>query len=193
SRADVERMVRTHVDKDAEQGDDVEISDGELAGTWQSWTDAGGDYALTRTYRRTTVLVVGTAGEDTIASVATALAADSRSVRVGVGIRVAVRRGVVLGEHGVQPGPGAIEPARADARELLAALPQSQRLLEVGAAGLEGADDLDQLVARLLVAQFRLLTHGRSPRSVGRRRSSRRARRRPPGCGRRSPVPRPRR
>lgn len=76
SRADVERMVRTHVDKDAEQGDDVEISDGELAGTWQSWTDAGGDYALTRTYRRTTVLVVGTAGEDTIASVATALAAD---------------------------------------------------------------------------------------------------------------------
>jgi hypothetical protein len=42
--ASTEALVAEHVDEDAEQGDDVE-----LAGvTWETWTDAGGDYALAR-------------------------------------------------------------------------------------------------------------------------------------------------
>lgn len=76
SRGAVERMVRTYVDEDAAPGEDVEVAEGELAGTWQSWTDADGDFALTRTFEDTTVLVVGTAGEDVIVSVAGALASD---------------------------------------------------------------------------------------------------------------------
>ncbi|MDP9820581.1 DUF4245 domain-containing protein [Nocardioides massiliensis] len=76
SRAAVERMVSTHVDADAVPGDDVEVTDGELAGTWQSWTDDGGDFALTRTFEDTTVLVVGTAGADTITALAASLTTD---------------------------------------------------------------------------------------------------------------------
>ncbi len=40
----VDDLVEEHVDPDAEQGKDVEI-DGI---TYQTWTDAGGDYALSR-------------------------------------------------------------------------------------------------------------------------------------------------
>ncbi len=47
---------------------------------------------------------------------------------------------------------------------LLAALPQRQRLLQRGAARLQAADDLDQLVPRLLVAEDgRHLGLGRRP------------------------------
>ena len=42
SRSSIEDLVTEHVDPDAERGKDVTIA-GE---TWQTWTDAGGDYAL---------------------------------------------------------------------------------------------------------------------------------------------------
>src|SRR3954452_16907595 len=69
---------------------------------------------------------------------------------------------VLVLDGGVQPALGAVEPVLADLRELLAAFPQGQGLLEVGAAGLETADHVDELLASLLVA--RCLAHRSSPR-----------------------------
>src|SRR4051794_10522504 len=57
-------------------------------------------------------------------------------------------------QHVVEALPGAVEPVLADAGQPLGALPERQRLLERGAAGLEPADDLDQLLARLLVGDL---------------------------------------
>lgn len=67
ARAGIEDLVTEHVDRDAERGADVTIA-GE---TWQTWTDAGGDYAVARSLRSgdETVeswLVVGTAPPATI-------------------------------------------------------------------------------------------------------------------------------
>src|SRR5262245_46408805 len=62
-----------------------------------------------------------------------------------------------IGCRGVGPGgrcqssPGAVEPALADGRQPLTALPQREGLVEGGAARLEPAYDLDQLVARRFV------------------------------------------
>jgi hypothetical protein len=67
ARSSVEDLVQEHVDTNAEQGKDVTIA-GE---TWQTWTDPGGDYAVSRslevggkTYE--SWLVVGTAREAVI-------------------------------------------------------------------------------------------------------------------------------
>lgn len=62
ARGGVSDLVEEHVDPDAQQGKDVTIA-GE---TYQTWTDAGGDYAVSRTVRtggtnRESWLVVGTA------------------------------------------------------------------------------------------------------------------------------------
>lgn len=67
-------LVDEHVDRDAVQGEDVTIA-GEA---WETWTDAGGDYAVARAVRsggRTTesVLVVGTAPEAEIRDFAATL------------------------------------------------------------------------------------------------------------------------
>jgi hypothetical protein len=74
STASVEDLVEEHVDADAERGQDVTI-DGR---TWQSWTDAGGDYAVARSARvaaggREAWLVVGTAPEAEIRELAGSL------------------------------------------------------------------------------------------------------------------------
>ena len=61
----------------------------------------------------------------------------------------------VLGQRLVQPLADAVEPLLADRGELLAALPERERLLEGGAAGLEPADGLDQLLAGGLVGERR--------------------------------------
>jgi hypothetical protein len=63
TRDRVRDLVRAHVDEDATQGADV-VLDGR---TWQSWTDAGGDYALTWTREQDgltveSVVVVSPAG-----------------------------------------------------------------------------------------------------------------------------------
>ncbi len=61
ARASIKDLVEEHVDTKAERGDDVTI-EGE---TWQTWTDAGGDYALARSLTSAatveSVVVVGTA------------------------------------------------------------------------------------------------------------------------------------
>jgi hypothetical protein len=56
SRSSEEKMVETYVDRDALRGEPVQAA-GE---TWRTWTDEGGDIALTRVEDDVTVLVVGT-------------------------------------------------------------------------------------------------------------------------------------
>jgi hypothetical protein len=63
----VQNLVEQYVDQDAQQGKDVRIG----GQTYQTWTDAGGDYAVTRTLRvggtaYESWLVVGTAPDATI-------------------------------------------------------------------------------------------------------------------------------
>jgi hypothetical protein len=74
SRAGVQDLVEQHVDADAQRGKDVTVG-GE---TWQTWTDAGGDYAVARTTkgrdeRPETVLVVGSAPADQVRDLAGSL------------------------------------------------------------------------------------------------------------------------
>ena len=71
ARTDVETLVEKHVDADAERGDDVTVA----GVTWQTWTDAGGDYALARTVDgpegvEQSVLVVGSAPEGDVRDLA---------------------------------------------------------------------------------------------------------------------------
>jgi hypothetical protein len=77
STASIEDLVEEHVDVDAERGDDVTI-DGEA---WQTWTDAGGDYAVARSGRTTggkeAWLVVGTAPKAEIRELAGSLRGGS--------------------------------------------------------------------------------------------------------------------
>jgi len=59
-RVEVSDLVAQYVDKNATRGKDVRIG----ADLWQSWTDSGGDYALTRTVKQgsltlDSVVVVG--------------------------------------------------------------------------------------------------------------------------------------
>jgi hypothetical protein len=73
----VDDLVEEHVDPDAEQGEDVTI-DGQ---TYQTWTDADGDYAVSRTVQVAgnpeSWLVVGTAPESTIRDFAASLSGGS--------------------------------------------------------------------------------------------------------------------
>jgi hypothetical protein len=62
ARASIDTLVEEHVDTDAQRGSAVNIG----ADEWQSWTDAGGDYAVARVVRgpggaEESVLVVGSA------------------------------------------------------------------------------------------------------------------------------------
>lgn len=74
ARVSIKDLVEEHVDANAERGEDVTFA-GE---TWQTWTDAGGDYAVARTLREgqpavESLLVVGTAREDEIREFAASL------------------------------------------------------------------------------------------------------------------------
>ena len=74
STASIEDLVEEHVDADAERGPDVTIAGEE----WQTWTDAGGDYAVARSTggvggTREAWLVVGTAPEADIRELAGSL------------------------------------------------------------------------------------------------------------------------
>lgn len=76
SRSSIEDLAQEHVDADAERGKDVTIA-GE---TWQTWTDAGGDYAVARSLESggtavESYLVVGTAPEKDIRDFAATLEA----------------------------------------------------------------------------------------------------------------------
>src|SRR4051812_34438278 len=108
--------------------------------------------------------------------------------------RIGLLAGVA--ERGVEALAGSVQPLLADVGELLAALPERQRLFQAQPAGLQPADHLGQLLPGLLVPQRRL-AHGRhATRSTGAVRRRRRASRRrgapaarcrparPPGPGR---------
>lgn len=74
SRASTQNLVEEYVDADAVRGKDVTVA-GE---TWQTWTDAGGDYALVRAIgaggtTQETVLVGGSAAEAAIRDFAESL------------------------------------------------------------------------------------------------------------------------
>ena len=56
----VEELVRTYVDEDAAAGDDVGV-DSDVAGTWQSWSDEGGDRGYSTELGDDAVLVYGSA------------------------------------------------------------------------------------------------------------------------------------
>ena len=58
-------MVTTYIDKDAEQGEDVEI-DSEVATTWQVWTDEGGDTGYSTEVGDDVLLVYGSAPSEEI-------------------------------------------------------------------------------------------------------------------------------
>ena len=62
-------MVSQYVDEEAKQGRDVGV-DGL---TWQSWSDPGGDHALTRRADGVTTLVVGSVPADEVATFAASL------------------------------------------------------------------------------------------------------------------------
>jgi hypothetical protein len=74
SRASTRDLVAQYVDENAVRGKDVEVA-GE---TWQTWTDAGGDYALVRPVQvggrpYESVLVGGSAAPDSIRRFAASL------------------------------------------------------------------------------------------------------------------------
>jgi hypothetical protein len=74
SASGIEDLVQEHVDVNAHGGRDVNI-DGEK---WQTWTDSGGDYAVTHTVKGRdgspqTVLVVGSAPDDQVRRLAESL------------------------------------------------------------------------------------------------------------------------
>ena len=62
SRSSVDKMVETYVDREAVRGKPVQVE----GQTWRTWTDEGGDTALTREDGEVTTLVVGTAGLDVL-------------------------------------------------------------------------------------------------------------------------------
>lgn len=62
SRSSVDKMVETYVDLEAVSGKPVQVE----GQTWRTWTDEGGDTALTREDGEVTTLVVGTPGLDVL-------------------------------------------------------------------------------------------------------------------------------
>lgn len=69
SRRTEERMVEDFVDSDAVKGEPVQVE----GRTWQTWTDEGGDTALTRVDDGITVVVVGTPELDVLTDFAATL------------------------------------------------------------------------------------------------------------------------
>ena len=56
----VEELVRTYVDEEADAGQDVTV-DSDVAGTWQTWSDDGGDLGYSTELGDDAVLVYGSA------------------------------------------------------------------------------------------------------------------------------------
>ena len=138
----VATMVETYVDQARERGRPVQV-DGR---PWPTYTDAGGDLALVRRGRRRDHArgrarrAEGDAGRPTPPA---CLAGSPRRRRQPSVLAIAASSRLRA------PSSQLL----ADLGELLAALPERQRLLEGGAAGLEPAHHLDELLAGLLVAR----------------------------------------
>lgn len=69
ARRSEQKMVESYVDPEAVEGDPVQVA----GDTWRTWTDEGGDTALTRTEGEVTTLVVGTPGQDVLVDFASTL------------------------------------------------------------------------------------------------------------------------
>jgi len=61
----VEELVRTYVDEDAVAGDDAAV-DSDVTGTWQTWSDDGGDRGYSTEVGDDAVLVYGSAPAEDI-------------------------------------------------------------------------------------------------------------------------------
>lgn len=72
SRGSVENMVERYVDPEAERGPVLEIA----GSRWWTWTDPGGDTALTREQAGMTVLVVSPAGIGVLTELVETLTAE---------------------------------------------------------------------------------------------------------------------
>ncbi len=68
----VDDLVATYVDEAADEGEPV-ILDSPLAGSWRTFTDDGGDYAVVAETDGSIVLVVGTAPDEEIRDLAASL------------------------------------------------------------------------------------------------------------------------
>src|ERR1700728_293230 len=71
--------------------------------------------------------------------------------------------GLAGGDGGGQPGAGAVQPLGADGGQLLATLPQVQRLLEGEPARFEPLHHAGELVSRLLVSEGFTVSHSKNP------------------------------
>lgn len=58
--ASVDDLVESYVDEDAEQGDDASIAS-DVTGTWQTWSDSGGDHGFSTDVDDQALLVFGSA------------------------------------------------------------------------------------------------------------------------------------
>lgn len=61
----VDEMVRLYVDEDAVQGDEVTVTS-DIASTWQTWSDDGGDHGYSTEIGDEALLVYGSAPADEI-------------------------------------------------------------------------------------------------------------------------------
>lgn len=65
-------LLETYVDKDAVEGDPIEV-EGEFSGEWQTWSDEGGDTALLLQRDDDVLLVYGSAPVDDLVAFASSL------------------------------------------------------------------------------------------------------------------------
>lgn len=69
----LDTIIEERVDEEAEEGDPVTITGGDLAGEWRTFTDDGGDYALAHEDRSGVVLVYGSATPEELTALANSL------------------------------------------------------------------------------------------------------------------------
>ena len=74
----IDDLVSTYVDKDAQEGDPVQL-ESSLAPEWRTFTDSGGDYGLAAETDAGVVLVVGTAPDGEVRDLAASLVTDDVS------------------------------------------------------------------------------------------------------------------
>ena len=71
----LDSMLETYVDENAQRGGTVSLDTG-IGGPWRSWSDSGGDHALSSDLGKDTVLVYGSASEADLEKMAELLTTD---------------------------------------------------------------------------------------------------------------------
>ncbi|QCX26712.1 DUF4245 domain-containing protein [Nocardioides jishulii] len=69
----LEDMLETYVDKKARPGEPVEVTGGDFAGEWETWSDEGGDHALVRDLGDQRLMVYGSAPTEDLVELASRL------------------------------------------------------------------------------------------------------------------------